>query len=151
MKSQYCRGQLRALPFFLAWLAAAVGFIFSPSATCGVIAAILFLIAAAIAVQDHLLARYGCRAQGIVVDHVEEEEAFFPVIEYRDAKGEMTQQKTTTGMGVKRPPVGAQVVVIYDPTGKRGCEIDTFLGRWGVALFVAALGCFFLLGIELAH
>jgi hypothetical protein len=146
MRSGYLREQLRGLPVAVAFIAVAVGFLLVPHVTAAAIAAILFLIAAAIVVEDRLLARHGRRTQGMVVGFEEEEDCFIPVVEYKDAKGETKRKTTRTGRGVQSPPVGSRVVIVFDPTGKYGCEIDSFWRRWGFALMVALIGAAFVVG-----
>lgn len=150
MKSEYMREQLRALPFAVGFIALGVAFMFFPHIALAVIAGALFLIALIIAAEDHLLVRRGFRAQGVVVDHHAEEDCFFPVVEFRDRKGTTRRESTKSGSGIKRPSVGSRVVVLYDPHGKMGCEIDSFFRRWGVAIAIGGLGCIFALGATLA-
>ena len=135
----------------------AIGFIgmgalfwYSATVGLGIIAAVLFAISGAIVIEDYLLARRGHRAQAVVVDFKSEENCFIPVVEFQDGRGELRRLATKTGRGVKSPPCGSRVVIVYDPEGKSGCEIDTLFRRWGFAVMVAGLGCAFVAGAIMA-
>jgi len=144
------REQLKLLPLVLAFFAAGVGFTFAPSITSGVIAAVLFGLALLCVVQDRRLALVGQRAHGVVVDHKLEEDCFFPVIEFRDRDGRTRREATKMGRGVKRPPVGSRVAIIYDPTGKGGYEVDRFWRRSGFAAALCLFGVIFAVGALLS-
>lgn len=146
MKSRYLRGQLKELPIAIGFIGMGVLFFISTTIALGIIAAVLFFICAAMIVEDYLLAQRGCRAQAVVVDFRSEEDSFFPIVEFQDRRGETRRVTTKTGRGIKSPPCGSRVVVIYDPEGKNRCEIDSFFRRWGAALMIAGLGCAFVIG-----
>jgi hypothetical protein len=144
------RGQSKYVPVVLAFAAAGFGFIYVPAITSGAIAAVIFGLALLCLVQDHLLARSGRRAQGTVVDFQAEEDCFIPIIEFQDDGGAIRRESTGTGLGVKKPPVGSRVVVIHDPAGKWGCEIDSFWRRQSVTLALLLLGAAFTAGAILS-
>ena len=145
-RRQYISGQLKALPFVIALFAVWLGFYFAPAATAGTIAAGLVGLALVCVFRDVLLSRRGLLASGEVVDHRLEEDCVLPVIEFADASGVVRRETTRTGNGMRTPPVGSRVAVIYDPAGKLGCEIDTFWRRWGVTILLLFLGLAFAIG-----
>jgi hypothetical protein len=143
------REQLKYAPLVIGFIAVGIGFNFAPSATMGVIAGVFFVLAFLCMIEDRLLERSGRRAQGTVVDHRVEEDCFFPVIEFHDSGGATRREATRMGRGVKKPPVGSRVVVVYDPTGKVGCEIDRFWRRRGFAVALSLFGVVFTVGAML--
>src|SRR5262245_9063912 len=145
------REQLKFLPFVLVFFVVGLGFQFAPSITMGAIAAVFFVLALLCIVQDRRLALVGQRAQGIVVDHKLEEDCFFPVIEFQDRDGRTRREATSMGRGVKKPPVGTNVMIIYDPTGKGGCELDRFWRRSGFAIALCLFGIIFGIGAFLSR
>jgi hypothetical protein len=145
------REQLKYVPFVIAFVAVGIGFIFAPSITMGAIAGVFFVLALLCMIEDRRLARSGQRAQGMVVDHRMEEDCFFPVIEFQDSGGATRREATQMGRGVKKPPVGSRVVVVYDPTGKLGCEIDKFWRRRGFAVGLSLFGIVFTVGAILGR
>jgi hypothetical protein len=140
------REQWKELSLAIAMITVWIGFYFAPSLTTGVIAAALFALALLCVVQDRRLAASGRWAQGTVVDHQSEEGCFIPVIEFQDSDGIVRRDVARSGRGVKRPPVGSRVVVVYDPAGKMGCEIDTFWRRSGFAVALCLFGVLFACG-----
>jgi Protein of unknown function (DUF3592) len=145
------RGQLKLLPFVLAFVVAGLGFMFAPSITMGAIAVVLFVLALFCVVLDKRLALLGQRVQGVVVDHKLEEDCFFPVIEFQDRDGRTRREATNMGRGVKKPPIGSRVMIIYDPIGKGGCEVDRFWRRSGFAIVLCLLGVIFVIGALLSR
>lgn len=140
------REQLKCVPFVIAFVAVGIGFSLAPSITMGTIGGVFFVLALLCLIEDRLRARSGRRAQGTVVDHREEEGCFFPVIEFLDNGGATRREATRMGRGVERPPVGSRVVVVYDPAGKIGCEIDKFWRRQGFAVALCLFGVVFIVG-----
>ena len=145
------REQLKQLPIVLAFFALGLGFTFAPSITLGAIAAVFFVMAVGCIVQDRRLARVGQRAQGVVVGHRQKEGCFFPMIEFQDRAGCTRREATKLGRGVKKPPVGRHVTIIYDPTGKDGCEIDRFWRRKGFTVALWFFGVIFAIGALLSR
>jgi hypothetical protein len=140
------REQLKYVPLVLVFLLVGLGFNFAPSATMGTIAAGFFVLALLCVIQDRRLARCGLRTEATVVDHGLDEDCFFPVVEFQDRDGAIRRAATGLGRGVKKPPLGSRVVVVYDPTGKGGCEIDRFWRRSGFAVALCLLGVAFGVG-----
>jgi hypothetical protein len=112
----------------------------------GTIAGVFFVLALLCMIGDRRLARLGQRTRGMVVDHRMEEDCFFPVIEFQDNDGATRRETTKMGRGVRKPPVGSRVVVVYDPTGKLGCEIDKFWRRRGFAVALLLFAIVFTVG-----
>jgi hypothetical protein len=140
------RGQLKTVPLGLACVAAALGVCFFPSIAAGIIAGVLFILALLCLVEDRRLVHAGQRARATVVDFREEEDCFFPIVEFRDDGGATRREATKVGRGVRQPPVGREIIIVFDPTGRRGCEIDTFWRRRGMAVAFALLGAVFAAG-----
>ncbi len=138
--------QLKFLPLVIVFAAGGIGMFFVPSTVWGAIAAVLFALALLLFIRDRLLARSGRRVQGVVVDHQIVEGCFIPVIEFWDYEGRIRREATGSGGGVKKPPVGSRVNVLYDPAGKRGCELDRFWRRHGFTLAALLLGTIFAAG-----
>jgi len=145
------REQLKYVPLVIAFVVVGLGFNLAPSITMGTIAGVCFVLALLCMIEDRLLARSGRRAQGMVVDHQVEEGCFFPVIEFQDNSGATRREATRMGRGVKKPEVGSRVVVVYDPTGKLGCEIDKFWRRRGFAVALSLFGVVFTVGAMLGR
>jgi len=131
---------------FAVWLAIGIGFLLAGRTTAGIIAGVFFTFALCCTIQQLLRSRSEERAQGVVIDHREEEEYFFPVIEFTDARGSLRREATELGRGVKSPAVGRRVVIRYDPMGNRGCEIDVLWRRYLLPIAFALIGAVFALG-----
>ncbi len=146
MRPGYLREQLRALPSVACFLVVGSGLFLLPKIMLPVIAIGLLLLALAVLYGDYRLARSGRRAQGTVVDHEQEEEGLFPVVEFHDATGRLRRERTRQGTGARTPAVGSRVVLLYDPAGANGCELDTAWRRWGFALLLILFASVFALG-----
>lgn len=145
-KRDYYLQQLRALPLVIVFLAVGLGMWRVHSITAGAMAAVLFALALLMFIGDRLLARSGRRVQGVVADHQAVEESFVPVIEFHDNAGNLRREATGSGLGGRKPPVGSRVIVLYDPAGKRACELDRFWWRHACTLTTLLLGVIFALG-----
>jgi hypothetical protein len=139
------RQELKTLPVGLPFIGVIVAMYVVPSLAAGTIAAILFLLAIASVIYDSRLGRGGCRTQGIVVGHrpAVGGGGVFPLIEFRDRDGNIRREETRLGGSLERPPVGSRVTVVYDPKGKRGCEIDRFWRRFGFEMVLFLFGAAF--------
>ena len=142
--------QLKFLPFVLAFFVTGLGFTFAPSITMGTIAGVFFVLALLCVVQDRRLALVGQRVQGVVVDHKMEEDCYFPVVEFQDRDGQTRREVASMGLGLLKPPVGSHVVIIYDASGKKGCEIDRFWRRSGFAIVLCLFAVIFGVGALLS-
>jgi hypothetical protein len=139
------RQELKTVPAGLAFIGVMVAMTVVPSVVAGTIAAIFFLLAIASVIYDSRLGRGGCRTQGIVVGHrpAVGGGGVFPLIEFRDRDGNIRREETRLGNSVEKPSVGSRVTVVYDPKGRRGCEIDRFWRRWGFAMILCFFGAVF--------
>ena len=94
-------------------------------------------------IQNLLMIRFGRLAPAFVVDHKEEQSDdeinYYPIVEFSDQYGNKVRRKTDAGFGVKRPKVGARVLVRYDPSGKLDCQIMSVI-RWIVPLGLLGVG-----------
>lgn len=142
----YLIEQLKFLPLVIVFATCAVGMFFAPFIIWGAIATVLWGMAVLMFIQDRLLGRSGRRVEGVVVDHQAVEDCFIPIIEFWDYEGKIRREAARTGTGERKPPVGSRVVVLYDPTGKRGCELDRFWRRNGVTLLLLLFGILFTIG-----
>jgi hypothetical protein len=128
-KRTYLLEQLKSLPLASSFAAVGVGMWYAQALTSDVMAAVLFGAALSLYLQDWRLARSGRRAQGVVMDHQVVEECYIPIIEFQDQTGNIRREAARMGTGAQKPLVGSQVMILYDPTGKRGCQPDIFWWR----------------------
>jgi predicted membrane protein len=139
-RGRYWRGQLKALPFVAAFIAAAVVLWHSERVFGCVVGGVFVLTGLLLVGRTLWMSHIGQITQGTVADHETVEDCFCPVVEFRDLTGTTRRETTDCGCGVRTPAVGSHVVVMYDPKGKTACQILSFGERWGVALAVMTIG-----------
>lgn len=99
----------------------------------------LFAGAIATAWRSAILVRAGARTTGTIVGWEQDEDSYFPRVEYRLPDGSLQSFRSESGWGWRLRPIGSQVPVIYDPENASSAEIDRFAYHWlapaGIALF----------------
>lgn len=89
-------------------------------------------------------ALYGDRADGVIVDIVQEGNMYSPVVHFRLPNGEL-QEVTDLGSGSPDFSKGDLVTVLYMPEDPQDFRLDTFERLWMVPIIAIGFGCFWLM------
>ena len=108
-----------------------------------IVGGVFALLGVTLGLQNLWMIQVGELVPATVVGHKEEhsddEVHYIPIVEFSDRSGRKLRKHTDAGRGVKRPAVGTRVLVRYDPSGKRACQIMGAV-RWIIPIGLLAVG-----------
>jgi len=94
------------------------------------------------------------RVPAVVVAHEEQREEdsdgnwtdyYYPIIEFKDAKGVQRRVTSSTGSSPKPYRDGAAVTALYDPALPEKIKIESFKDLWLIPLILSSIGATFII------